>query len=81
MLQGPGNFYGFGFVKTSANKYLQFEFHEEVVLTGMILTTYKNHMLRKFRVRANNDLNNPHLLTVDDPISQTVSDSLKLPTT
>lgn len=65
-------FFGFGYTKTSANKYVQFEFHEEVVLSGMILKTYKDHMLRKFRVRANNDFNNPHLLTVDEQISETV---------
>ena len=42
---------------------MEFEFHEEVVLNGLVLTTYAGHGLRRFRVRANNDLNNPYLLT------------------
>ena len=55
-------------VKRPANKYVQYEFHEEVVLNGIRVTTYKGHGLRRFRLRANNDLNNPHLLTMKEPI-------------
>ena len=71
-IKGPGEFFAFGEVKRRANKYVQLEFNEEVVLVGMVVTTYKNYGLRKFRVRANNDLNNPSLLTMDEPISQKV---------
>ena len=42
---------------------MEFAFHEEGVLNGLVLTTYAGHGLRRFRVRANNDLNNPYLLT------------------
>ena len=66
--QSQGHFFGFGVVKRPANKYVQYEFHEEVVLDGIKITTYKGHGLRRFRIRANNDLNNPHLLTVKQPI-------------
>ena len=55
-------------VKRPANKYVQYEFHEEVVLNAIRVTTYKGHGLRRFRLRANNDLNNPHLLTMKEPI-------------
>ena len=55
-------------MKRPANKYVQYEFHEEVVLNGMRVTTYKGQALRRFRLRANNDLNDPHLLTVSEPI-------------
>ena len=65
-------FFAFSKVKRRANKYVQFEFHEEVVLNGMIVTTYQGYHLKSFRVRANNDLNNPHLLTVNDSIASTV---------
>ena len=71
-IKGPGEFLAFGEVKRRANKYVQLEFNEEVVLVGMVITTYKNYGLRKFRVRANNDLNSPSLLTMDEPISQKV---------
>ena len=66
-------FFAFSEVKRKANKYVQFEFHEEVVISGMIVTTYQGYSLKRFRVRANKDLNNPHLLTVNDPIASTVS--------
>ena len=59
----PGLLVAFQEVKRPANKYVEFEFHEEVVLNGLILTTYSGLGLWRFRVRANNDLNNPHLLT------------------
>ena len=65
-------FFAFSEVKRKANKYVQFEFHEEVVISGMIVTTYQGYSVNSFRVRANNDLNNPHLLTVNDPIASTV---------
>ena len=55
-------------MKRPANKYVQWEFHEEVVLNGMTVTTYQGHGLRRFRLRAGNDLNDPHLLTVKEPI-------------
>ena len=60
-----------------ANKFVQFEFHEEVVISGMIITTYKDYALKKFRVRANNDLNNPNLLTVPNPIAHDVNNHSK----
>ena len=59
----PGLLLAFDWLKRPANKFVEFEFHEEVVLNGLVLTTYAGHGLRRFRVRANNDLNNPHLLT------------------
>ena len=66
--QSQGHFFGFGVVKRPANKYVQYEFHEEVVLNGIRITTYQGHGLRRLRIRANNDLNNPHLLTMKNPI-------------
>ena len=71
-------FFAFSEVKRKANKYVQFEFHEEVVISGMIVTTYQGNSLKSFRVRANNDLNNPHLLTVNDPIASTVSNLINM---
>ena len=70
---GPGTFLAFGEVKRRANKYVQLEFNQEAVIVGMIITTYKNYGLKKFRVRANNDLNNPSLLTMSEPLSRVVS--------
>ena len=72
IMQGPGQFFAFGEVKRKANKFVQFEFHEEAVLTGMIVTTYKDFGLKSFRLRANNDLNSPQLLTVKEPIAYVV---------
>ena len=72
-IKGPGTFLAFGEVKRRANKYVQLELTQEAVIVGIIITTYKNHTLKKFRVRANNDLNNPSLLTMSDPISRAVS--------
>ena len=71
-MQGPGDFYAFGEVKRKANKFVQYELHEEAVITGMVVTTYKDFGLKKFRLRANNDLNTPHLLTVKEPIASEV---------
>ena len=65
--EGPGLFLAFKLWRP-ANKYVQFEFQEEVVLNGLIVTTYKDYALKSFRVRANKNLNNPHLLSEDDPI-------------
>ena len=70
--QGPGQFFAFDEVKREANKFIQFEFHEETVVTGMIVTTYKDFGLKRFRLRANNDLNSPELLTVREPIASVV---------
>ena len=39
-----------------------------MVLNGLIVTTYKEYALKSFRVRANKNLNNPHLLSELDPI-------------
>ena len=64
--------FAFEEVKRKANKFVQFEFHEEAVVTGMIVTTYKDFGLKSFRLRANNDLNTPQLLTVKDPIASVV---------
>ena len=64
--------FAFEEVKRKANKFVQFEFHEEAVVTGMIVTTYKDFGLKSFRLRANNDLNSPELLTVEDPIASVV---------
>lgn len=64
--------FAFGEIKRKANKFVQFEFHEEAVLTGMIVTTYKDFGLKSFRLRANNDPNSPQLLTVKDPIAYVV---------
>ena len=38
----------------------------------MIVTTYKDFGLKSFRLRANNDLNSPQLLTVKEPIAYVV---------
>ena len=51
-----------------SNKFVQFDFHEEIVLNGLIITTTKENYLKNFRVRANKDLNDPNLLSDDDPI-------------
>ena len=66
-MQGPGYIVGFkhnGF----PSKFLQFDFHEEVVLNGLVMTTSKEHYVKSFRVRANNDLNDPDILTNNNPI-------------
>ena len=67
-----------GEVKRKANKFVQYEIHEETVITGMIVTTYKDYGLKSFRLRANNDLNSPQLLTVKDPISSVVREYFNL---
>ena len=42
------------------------------------MTTYKDYGLKSFRLRANNDLNSPQLLTVKDPISSVVREYFNL---
>ena len=75
-MQGPGELFGFSEVKRKANKFVHYEFHEEAVVTGMIVTTYKDFGLKRFRLRANNDLNSPQLLTVREPVASVVSSEL-----
>ena len=77
-LQGPGQFFAFDEVNREANKFVEFEFHEETVVTGMIVTTYKDFGMKRFRLRANNDLNSPQLLTVREPVASVVSSELDM---
>ena len=35
----------------------------QVVLVGLVVTTYQGHALQSFRLRASTDLNNPGVLT------------------
>ena len=65
--KGPG--YTIGFKSNwFPSKFVQFDFHEEVVLNGLVITTSKENYLKRFRVRANRDLNDPHILSNEEPI-------------
>ena len=64
--EGPGQLVAFQ--SGDGNKFVQFNFHEEVILNALRVTTFKDFPLKSFLVRALNDLNDPELFSVDDPI-------------
>ena len=49
----------------SKDKYMKFEFFEEVLLNGMIIVSTEKNYVKKFRVRAVDDINEPSLLSGD----------------
>ena len=45
---------------TTEQKFVQFTFLEEVLLSGLVISTHRNYSVRSFRLRANIDPGNIH---------------------
>jgi hypothetical protein len=68
ILQGPGILIALSKFWRPTNKYIQFDFHEKLVLNGMVVTTDRTNYVKNFRIRANKYLNRPHRLSEDDKL-------------
>ena len=56
--QGPGKL--FVLLPSSSSRFIKFHFGEEVLVSGMLITTKKEHALRRFKVSANTRLSDPY---------------------
>ena len=49
----------------SQEKYIHFDFDKEVLLNGMVVSSTERNYVKEFRIRANEDSNQPNLLSGD----------------
>lgn len=62
LFQGPGKLFAFQ-SRASDDYVVQFDFVEDIVLSGIIITTRKPYFVKQLRVRANLDKNRPNFLS------------------
>ncbi len=74
VLQGPGMTIAFesSRVRSPSSYEMQFNFAEDVLLNGMVISINRDNYLRAFRLRANVDKTNPILLTDVFVATQTI---------